>query len=830
MIATKNTSPQMVAEAFVNILLPALSGFRRIARFLSAALMLTFSIVSSAQIIDQIEYQPEANGEKEVVLKFLTDVSLVRYSPEKEGSIIKLYFLILGDQTPLLNLPREFLTSPANGIPRFTVSFPEPDSSLSLSFSSPVTFRVRQIRGSRTISIFVKTYPAIRNEKLEEGGNGKAAAPVAGLPGTINRPAGSKTVEPKPVPGIPDVLFDNPPANAASSAPPATSGAEAPRPTFSTLEEAAAAARAESAAIASPSAASAAEDTAPVPLAQVEEKAQELLVKAKKALAANDAPGAVKLLNILLNLPTNKSSREAQKLMGEAREKNNELVKAKGEYELFIRLYPEGPDADYVRQRLAKMPAMLEQQAAAAPRVDAQGKPVKPSWTVTGSFSQYHYSGNSHIEILTPPPPGLVTFNQQTLSMTDQNSIISNLDLMARLRSGTTDTRIVVRDSYTKNALRSDPDPNRLSAAYIEQTDQKEGYQYRLGKQSGTYGSIGLFDGAYGSYQISPDYRINGTMGTIDQFGVTSIKRNVYGTGLEKIPKLGQIGGTLYIVRQTADGYLDRHAVGVEARYFDSNKSAFSMFDYDIAFKKMNLIMLQGNYRMDEGTNFYLLSDTRRSPMLQLTNALPAATSPPPNFFPATNITEALLNSGLSVSDLRKWADDVTATSHLFSTGVTHPLTQRWQVGADYGRSSITSMVGAGSIPAQPGSGTTTTYNFQLIGNILFFESDNAVFNTTEIEAPTYKGQNYNVNYGASWFNNKFRTDLGLRFYRQKDKEGMGKMDRFSPTLRMSYLIRPSITLEAETGSEKSNQTDSSGTKVNSDRVYFYMGYRWTWQ
>ena len=830
----------------------------RAARLLLALTLAVFGCAARAQIIDQIEMPVDSNGEKEIVLRFLPDVALLRFLPERQGRTIRIYLRIIGDPTPFSALARELLTGPrAEGIPNFTVSFPEPDNSLALDFRSAVVFRVRQIRGTKTISVFVQKTHAV--PKLEPAPERKLLPPAPTLPSTATPAAGGyknsyeakpvatipdllpakpisgfqNAYEPKPVPGIPDLVLARPPVAVETPTPapvvtptpaPVVTHAPAPLAPAAVTLPGPAPSSAELAALAQQP-----DDFAPVPLAQVESVGRELLEKSRLAIAANNAAGAIRQLNHLLDLPTNASSREALELMAMAREKNRELAKAKSEYELFLKLYPVGPDAERVKSRLAQLPTIIEPPVQTTAG-GLPGKSAEPSWFITGGLSQYHYQGNSHIEILTPPPPGLLTFNQQSLSLTDQNSLVTSADIMARHRSGSTDTRIVFRDTYTQNHLPNQANQGRLSAAYVEQSDPKAGYQYRVGRQSGTFGSIGMFDGAYGAYQIAPEYRLSATAGEVAQYVAAPIKHTFWGGAMEKQAKTGAPGGTLYFVQQSADSYVDRQAVGLELRYFDSNMSGFATLDYDLAFRDLNLLMLQGNYRLAGGTSFFFLTDHRKSPMLQLVNALPAATSPAPNLLPATNVAEALLNSGLSIADLRRWAADATATSHMLSAGVTHPLTPKWQIGADFGMNSMSSAAGAGSMPPQPSSGVSTTYNFQVIGSGIVMEGDTHVVNATLIDAPAYKGRNYSLNLGGSWFDYKLRIDLGLRGYQQLDKNSAATMRRISPTLRLSYKVWKDINLEAETGSERSQQTDAGGTHTDSQRKYLYMGYRWNLQ
>jgi hypothetical protein len=239
--------------------------------------------------------------------------------------------------------------------------------------------------------------------------------------------------------------------------------------------------------------------------------------------------------------------------------------------------------------------------------------------------------------------------------------------------------------------------------------------------------------------------------------------------------------------------------------------------------------MLQGNWRLADGTNFHVLEDRRTAPFLQLSSALPAAPSPLPDLKPALTVTEALLNTGLSVDELRQMVKDITAESHLTNIGVTRPLGEKWQAGADVNWSSISSTNGAGVVPAQPNSGITTSYNWSLTGSNWLWTNNTDVININTVNAPTYQGRNISYNHNALLFGTDLRLDLGLRTYTQTDTSG-GQMTRFSPTVRFSYRVRRNVSIEGESGSEKSHQIDAQGIQVDSIRRYFYVGYRWDWQ
>ena len=108
--------------------------------------------------------------------------------------------------------------------------------------------------------------------------------------------------------------------------------------------------------------------------AEIQRKAQALLGQARAALDAGRVDEAIERLNALLDLPPNAASREAQELIGLARDKRGEREKARAEYQLFLKLYPSGADAERVRKRLAALaPGAGAAPAAPEPRTRVWG-------------------------------------------------------------------------------------------------------------------------------------------------------------------------------------------------------------------------------------------------------------------------------------------------------------------------------------------------------------------------------------------------------------------------------------------------------------------------
>jgi tetratricopeptide (TPR) repeat protein len=548
-----------------------------------------------------------------------------------------------------------------------------------------------------------------------------------------------------------------------------------------------------------------------IPPEEVERKARQLFDSARGALTQGQADVAVETLNQLLNLPPNQQSQAAQELIGEAREKNGEYAKARVEYELYLKLYPDAPDVKQVKARLANLPK--EAYAKVMPQA-ARKRAVEQKMMVYGSFSQSYYNGQFHTDTATANGSNIIL---DSLTGTDQSSLISALDLTGRKLTENTDTRIVVRDDYRANFLSNSTNENRLSALYVEQSARDRSYLYRLGRQAGTAGGVlGRFDGAWLGYSPNSTWRVNGVMGTPVDFYNTDVERKTFAGLSVDITRLpGQWSGSGYYIEQRAGAVIDRQAVGLEAHYFDAKRNYMGQLDYDRMFKAVNIAMFQGNWMNEKGDNYTLLADHRKSPSLELTNALPG--------YPAQSIS-ALIQSGVSRETLIADAKALTPTSNLLMVGMTHPYTSHLRLGGDFRINNISGTEAAGTQPASPGTGNMYILTAQAIGNNLLLENDLGVASASYINARTYKGQSLAFTQTET-FRQRWRLDVSLQLYNQKDNLDV-HMTRVTPSLKLSYRMNESMSFDTEGGIENThNSSPIKDEKIR--RYYIYIGYRW---
>lgn len=576
---------------------------------------------------------------------------------------------------------------------------------------------------------------------------------------------------------------------------------------------------------------------------QVEQYASELMKLGQAALIAEDTDKAVQIFNAMLNLPPNKQSRDAQEMVGVARERNGEATKAKAEYEHYLRAYPDGEGTVRVRQRLAALSEAKAQVAQAK-------KPAKKidEMRVYGSVYEYYYGGYSQTKITDK-----TTNNSTNLNLHDQSLLQSAFDVTGRYRKDEYDNRIVVRGTQTYDLLATSDDRrniSRLRALYAEHASQ-DSYFVRVGRQPGNTGGVldYRFDGAWIRYTAVPQLlNLNLLAGQPRQFSLNSnyvpddprnftadLKRYFYGANVD-IGPLGQAwSGNAYFINQMVNGVVDRRAVGTELRYAANGKNAFGLVDYDVSYGVLNIAMLNGTW-VTEGTTFTLLADHRRTPYLQTTNALFG--SPGASLSMVNTTNEALL---------RAQAKSVTATSDLFLAGVLHAVSKDWQLGGDVRMNRIAGTSASNclvilpgtstlflnpnattdslcSLQALPGTGNIWTYTAQAIGANFPFENTTFVANASYISSPAYHGESFTLNF-LGRLGPKWQLDHFIILYHQKDSSGVD-LYRVTPTLRMDYRFLDGWNFEASGGYEQT-LTDSPTQKDTTSRQFFFLGLRW---
>ena len=778
--------------------------FSKFSRFILVVCLMG-SANAFATIIDSIDIVRVGN-QAEVLIRFATEIQYIRHVPDDEGKFLRIFFRVTKPGFSESEIMQEVRRSPkSNLVSPFTAAYPELINGMLVTFTKQTSYSVRAGDDSRSIEIMLPIESA-----LEE----KAALLQQPSASTKQRMAKVESPAATAVPAVDKTHADSPPITEfATTQKPDTEKPKAAPPMSSE---------------------------------KVEEMAYAFFLDGQEAFGKADYAKTINRMNRILSLPGNTKTMPAQALIGEAREKNGEIAKARAEYDLYLKLYPGSPEAPRIKQRLVALPAAQSIRRPVA-RIVRDEKPAE--WMVNASLSSYFFTGQS---------------KQDNGPMKrDQESLVSSVNLNARLRDSVTDTRIVFRDTDSRNFIQPSRNYNRIYSAYVERTDREIGYFVRAGRQNPNgSGVLERFDGITGSYNLSPDWKVSAVYGNAVEFG-SPFKKDFYGASVELLPQVSRPGASLYAIEQNIDGYLNRRALGSEFRYFDGQFTGFGMLDYDLLYKGLNIGMGQANYLDQWGNNYFLSYDYRRSPSYSLTNALPAASYP--------TVTDLVSNVGMTQA--RQLVSDSTALSTMFATGVTIPICERWQFGSDYRTSQISgtnAVIPLGQMckeiqddanPNDPlcvdgprgtlrisemgiclvdsydlitktcrasseASGRTNMYSFQAIATNLFVQNAVGVTYFGWVAGPTYTGQNLGLSYIYPFMEN-WRLESNARYYTQKSDSGQNST-QFSPSMKLVHQWGSSLSLEGEIGYSESKNTGVTTSKNR--REYLYLGLRWDYR
>lgn len=740
-----------------------------------------------AEVIDRIDVN-QIGDQAEIQLHFITRIQYKRQAALKNGDI-RIYLTLLDIKSDDSRLQWEKKDSPPSDIvPPFTVTYPELDSSLTLSFGKIIKARVQAGKGGQTISIFTK---ALKVKKADPDKATVVAPTVAAPP-----------ILPAAIAALP---------SAAAPLPDLKSGSTG----VSDLQ---------------------AEAQQATP-AQIEQQAQQLFVTASDALQSNQIDTSIEALNKVLNLPPNVLTQAAQELMGEAREKNGEFAKARAEYELYLKLYPKAADLKQVQARIANLPKDDAPKQVVVVPTDAAQKAEEEKLQLTGGISQNYYKGVTHSD--TFATDGINAPTITSFSGTDQSMLLTSLDLTARKRTESLDTRFVLREFNRINFLPNQPEDYRWNAVYFEQSARDRKFMYRLGRQSGsTGGTPGRFDGVAGGYSISPMWRLNAAVGKPVEYvsagGNLQDEKRFYSGSIDLTRLPDQWSGSAYGViqyvggyRSKVGGYRERSALGLEAHYFANQSNYMTQMEFDTIYHKVNLATFQGNWTKESGENYYMVVDHRRSPPLYLNLTGQFSQS-----------AKEVLNSGkITIQELRANAIALSPISNMVSVGMSRPFTSKLRMASDFrvsntagqGAYTTTSLTTGRAIQeGSAGTGNQYALSMQAIGNNLFFENDLGIASASLTSTGTTKGQSLAFSQ-VQTFKQKWRLDEALQLFRQSSSDGT-RQTQIRPSLTLNYRFTDTMNVSAEAGLEQYHTSNSALNATSDDktrRKYFYFGYRW---
>ena len=557
---------------------------------------------------------------------------------------------------------------------------------------------------------------------------------------------------------------------------------------------------------------------------EVEASATALMTAAQSAFDGGNYGLATETLNQLLNLPPNGSSRRAQELAGLSRLNAGDPVRAGSEFDLFLKLYPVGPDSDRVRQLAASVTSVQASTAKQKAAVDATS-------TTSGSVSMFYYGGKSDVrsqEFKDSVLGGLpILQSDTTLSAIDQRQLQTNVDLNWRFRDAEKDMRFVFRDNYSADMIR-DSGKERLSALYFDYRSLLNGTSFRVGRQSPNGGGVLYrFDGLQASYVFKPKWKLNAVVGTPSD-PLLDTRRTFYGLSVDAEALTKELSGSAFLVEQVIDGVTDRRGVGADLRYFSGGLSASAQIDYDLVIKGVNVAALQATWQVTEATVINAMFDRRTVPTLSLGNAL--FFENPVLLAPAQRVQDLLGVTPIEI--LREQVKGITPYQTQAHIGGTTTVAKNWQVGADMSLTNVDEIQPVADLlpNGQPSTGNLWSVGGQLIGTNLYSARDTHVFNLSLLGGPTYHGTLLSYN-NLSGLTEKWQMEPSLKYYTQSDSAGASS-DVWTAGVRLVYRVRQQVSLETELTYERSNAVGAAtstgpGSTTSSNRMNYFIGARY---
>ena len=433
--------------------------------------------------------------------------------------------------------------------------------------------------------------------------------------------------------------------------------------------------------------------------------------------------------------------------------------------------YPDGPGAGRVRGRLQALAA-----ASIAPKSTGEfGAAQDNRWTMVGSGAlTYQYAKDQTASAGT------------TTGSTSANAALIYGDLLVRDRGERYDFTARVDAGYTQNLVTTfGGSQDRTTAAYVELTDRNWGLTGRVGRQSlASLGVIGLFDGVFVGYQVSPMFSVSAAAGlpAYTSYSAFSTQQK-FGTVTAEYGPFHQAWVfDAYLFDQIAAGETDRRSIGLQTRYTVPGRTAVILADYDIAFHELNSATLIGNLKVGQLWILGFDADYRRSPLLELSNALIGQNAPD---------LYALRNE-FTPSQIKQLALDRTSTSDTFVVSASRPLGERWQFMVDLAALQLSGTPASGGVVATQTTGLDKNIAVQVSGSSLMQASDLHIFGVRFDDSPTSRSTT------LSWdarFALPGAWRFGPRFSVEQLNDAMlgGKQMLYLPEVRGDWTSRRAV-------------------------------------
>jgi tetratricopeptide (TPR) repeat protein len=550
----------------------------------------------------------------------------------------------------------------------------------------------------------------------------------------------------------------------------------------------------------------------------------------RAALKRNAFREAVALFGKVLRYPQTQYTGEALELLGLAHQKSGQLAQARSAYEDCLRRYPDGEQAERVRQRLAGLitaradvPAPLR-----APTGGPFGANHDTTWTLLSSTSVFYIHDDSFTTARDTSLAPNVADNIDDHSV-HQNEILITHDLAAKWNNDTTTGRIRIsvgeEHRFSTNQAGYQVDELGVSQANLDLTVKDWNLRMSGGRQSyNGDGVFGRFDGGVLSWQALSWLKVDLTGGSPanSRYSIPfANERYFYGAALGFGPLFGGLDTSIYFNEGRSRWLMEREAIGSDIHYSDPTKFLFGTIDYDVRFHQLNGAVVSGSWTAPGGTTVYGGADYRRVPFLSTWNVL--------FYQPFSSLYDFLKAENLTASQADQIAADQTPVYKSTMIGFSQPLTDRLTISADATYVNLSRTIP--SMALDPSLATLAAGNEyylqgQLIWTNIFAPGD------MYVGALRYARQETNTQYVLDFSTrypimNNLAVAPRLRLGYSVDDGSATKQYTVLPSLLVDYHWNDHLTFEAELGTQWTRSVQPT-VRTGDFELFGTIGFRYS--
>jgi hypothetical protein len=286
----------------------------------------------------------------------------------------------------------------------------------------------------------------------------------------------------------------------------------------------------------------------------------------------------------------------------------------------------------------------------------------------------------------------------------------------------------------------------------------------------------------------------------------------------------------MYYTEQSTRGFLERRAIGGDLRYSANGSSAMVIADYDLAYRALNSILIQGLTSI-QSYSLYTLIDRRRSPLLLGDRGLYLGVDSQ-SHQAYTSIQELLANTLYSHGEIRSFIANTTPISTSYVLGLTKKLNDSWDVSSNVQVSNISQVLDPVFVPTlevpvsvlqQPGSGNLLSWNLQFYGQNIGNKANNVNFLLSLTKDNTSTSRAITATDTERFSNLKLELTARAYFLNQQRvtrSEIMG-------SVRGNYRTSERSSIEAQIGTARTTTYDKDAAFRNTRyNGTFFVGYR----